>query len=246
LAEAPNPDATTIDALERERSTFRRAIAEALRIALPGARIVAEGFLAEVSSIDWLAVGERGELISIRFTERGDDAAGLTRALADLSWLRPRRIDFLKLAPGLGIDPSAEPRALLVCSEFGAETRAAADNLPLDAIALWRCRAAGADARSTVVLDAVSTGAGRTGATRDAPAASGTPPALRPELRTSDLLRPPPRLPGAGAPARPGARGRERSIPLTAPPSASAFRTGLLDTDLEQPAGDARRPSSAP
>ena len=43
-------------------------------------------------------------MISIRIGHDEDDAALLTRSLADLSWLRPRLADFLKLAPGLGIE----------------------------------------------------------------------------------------------------------------------------------------------
>ena len=72
--------------------------------------------------IDLLAVGAEGELVSIRFAKPDDDRATLTRALADLTWLRARRADFLKLSPGLGIDPSAEPRALVVSHGFSAET----------------------------------------------------------------------------------------------------------------------------
>ena len=58
--------------------------------------MIAEGFLAEASAIDLLAVGGEGEIISIRIGRGGDDVALLTQSLADLTWLRPRLADFLK------------------------------------------------------------------------------------------------------------------------------------------------------
>jgi hypothetical protein len=78
-----------------DRRGLRRALRDALEAASPDVRVIAEGFLAEQSAMDLLAVGSEGELISIRFAEAGDDAAGLTRALADLTWLRGRRSDLL-------------------------------------------------------------------------------------------------------------------------------------------------------
>lgn len=120
----------------RLRHTIRRALDQAR----PEIRVLAEGILAEASPIDLLAVGADGELIAIRIAEPGDDLATFTRLLADLSWLRSRRADFLKLATGNGIDPCAEPRGLLVAPSFGSETRAAIDHFPTDAIQLWLCR----------------------------------------------------------------------------------------------------------
>ena len=119
-----------------ERPSLRRAIRHRLRHFDPTLRVIAEGFLAETSAIDLLAVGGEGEIISIRIGRGADDVALLTHALADLTWLRPRLADFLKLAPGLGLEASAEPRAMLLCPEFARETRAAVESLPRRSIEL--------------------------------------------------------------------------------------------------------------
>ena len=178
-----------------DRRSLRRALQEALLAASPDVRIFAEGFLAERSTIDLLGVGGEGELVSIRFVEAGEDAAGFTRALADLTWLRSRRADLLKLAPGLGLEPSAEPRAALFCRELGPETRAAADNFPAGTVQLWCCRGMHRAGRSSLLIESVSHG-------------PATPGLLA--LATEPKVQ-----------------------PLTAPPSPSAFRTGLIDADLE-------------
>lgn len=189
-------------------ASLRRALREALQTQLPELRIVAEGIPAEVSRLELLAVGSAGELIAIRFAEGGDDAAALTRLLADLSWLRPRRTELLRRASGLGIEPSAEPRAMLVCREFSPEVFAAIDNFPAETIELWR-----------------STGLQRPGGS-----------SLRIE-RANPVIT---------APARPGERAHRTDRPraLYAPPSPSAFRTGLVDADLIPRPG--RDPSPAP
>ena len=174
-----------------DHASLRRALRRAIESALPELYVVAEGFLAEVSQTDLLAVGAGGELISIRIAEPGGDAEVLTHLLADLSWLRPRRADFLKLGSGLGIEPSAEPRALLVARNFGRETLAAADNFPAETVQLWRCRDF---------------------------SANGVP-----GLRIEHAL-----ALHADRPVRP-----EPRIPLADPPSPSAFRTGLVDVDLD-------------
>jgi hypothetical protein len=110
-----------------ERPSLRRAIRHRLRRFDPSIRVIAEDFMAETSRVDLLAVGGEGEIISIRIGRGGDDRTLFTQALADLSWLRPRLPDFLKLAPGLGLEPSAAPRAILMCPEFSRETLAAVE-----------------------------------------------------------------------------------------------------------------------
>ncbi len=209
-----------------DRSSLRRALRDALRARLPDLRVVAEGFLAEVSSIDLLAVGSDGELVAIRFAKAGDDAAALTRALADLSWLRPRRADLLKLASGLGIEPSVEPRALLFCREFGPEVRAAVDNFPARTVELWHSRGLHRHGQSSLVIERPGQPFARperdfTGASR---AARATTPSAPPDANPEPARRP----------ERPDHR--ERARVLTAPPSPSAFRTGLVDEDLERSA----------
>jgi len=201
----------------------RRTLREVIGSAIPELRVVAEGFLMEVSQTDLLAVGGEGELVTIRIAEPGGDAAVLTRVLADLSWLRPRRADFLKLAPGLGIEPAAEPRALIVAREFGRETLSAVDNFPAATIALWRWQDLEATDRPSLRIESMA-----------ANQAGTTPPT---ETRSTLAVPTPglPRRPSNNASPAPSPRRPERGGPLADPPSPSAFRTGLDEADLEPP-----------
>jgi len=194
-----------------ERPSLRRAIRHRLRRFDPTIRVIAEGFLAETSAIDLLAVGDEGEIISIRIGRGGDDAALLTHALADLSWLRPRLADFLKLAPGLGLEPSAEPRAMLLCPEFARETRAAAEIFPDRSIELATYHCLRQQGQLGVLLKTESTSQPKTGErTRTEPHATGREAQ---GIATAPTLSEPPR-------------------PLPTSPSQSGFRTGLSDADL--------------
>lgn len=195
---------------EPERASLQRAIRHRLRRFDPGLRVVAENFLAEETPIDLLAIGAEGEIVSIRIAAQGDDASGFTRALADLSWLRPRLHDLLKLAPGLGLEPSAEPRALLFCPEFGGETLAAADNLPQRTLGLLGYRCFRQNGQLAVVFE---TSKPRAGEPRFASAREGLVSAPR-------------------APIDPPGRSTNGDGSLTQPPSPSTFRTGLTDADL--------------
>lgn len=204
-----------------EPARLRRALRAAIESAMPALRIVAEGFLTETSQTDLLAVGGDGEIVSIRIAEPGGDAAVLTRVLADLSWLRPRREDFLKLAPGLGIEPSAEPRALVLARDFGRETLAAVDNFPATTVSLWRWQGIEASERPRLWIEPVApelTAMARVSGTRSAPATPAPGLSRRPS--------------GIASPAN-AARYPERGGSLADPPSPSAFRTGLVDADLE-------------
>lgn len=242
-----------------DRASLRRALRHALETALPDLRIVAEGFLAEVSPIDLLGVGAEGELIAVRWAAPGADPETLTRVLADLSWLRPRRVDLLKLAAGLGIDPSTEPRALLVAPEFGRETRAAVDNFPADTVQLWRCLPGDENERPTLRVEPVDpverpaplsapsdAGSGSPGEPSRAAAPRGARPLQAPAAplpahtgrpRSALEASPPPRPPRRLEPP-------DRRVPLTDPPSPSAFRTGLREADLAPapPPADRDRP----
>ena len=188
---------------EPDRPTLRRAIRHRLRQFDPGLRVVAEGFLAEQSEIDLLAVGNEGDLVSIRVGRSGDDAALLTRALSDLNWLRLRGEHLLKLAPGLGLELSAEPRALLLCPNFSPETCSAAENLPTRMIQRISYRCLRLQGQLNVVL------------TDESP---------RVEVRQSVRHSP---APAQSHPQPQAAPGR-----LADPPSPSNFRTGLTDADL--------------
>jgi len=185
-----------------ERPSLRRAIRHQLRSFDPTVRVIAESFLAEVSSIDLLAVGGEGELISIRIGQGGDDAVVLTQSLADLTWLRPRLSDFLKLAPGLGIEPSAEPRAMLFCTNYALETRAAVENLPSRSIELLTYHCFRQQGQLAVLFE------------------SWALPHPRALAQDRVEQRPPPTKDFKSQP------------PLAGPPSPSGFRTGLRDADL--------------
>jgi hypothetical protein len=194
-----------------ERPSLRRAIRHRLRRFDPAIRVIAEGFLTETSAIDLLAVGGEGEIISIRIGRRGDDVSLLTHALADLTWLRPRLADFLKLAPGLGLEPSAEPRAMLLCPEFARETRAAVEFFPGRSIELATYHCLRQQGRLSVLLETRSPSRPQT----SEPARTETQRA-GPEAQTNASAPPLPR----------------RARPLPIAPSPSGFRTGLTDADL--------------
>lgn len=247
-----------------DRAGLRRALRHALETALPDLRIVAEGFFAEVSPIDLLGVGAEGELIAVRWAAPGTDPETLTRVLADLSWLRPRRMDLLKLAAGLGIDPSTEPRALLVAPEFGRETRAAVDNFPADTVQLWRCLP-GHDKEQALRVEPVDpverpaplstsfstsfgAGTGSSWETNRASAPRGARPLQAPAAPLPIPSSRPRSAPEAGPPPRPPRRLEppDRRPPLTDPPSPSAFRTGLCEADLAPSPPSADRDRSDP
>ncbi|HPG27835.1 MAG: hypothetical protein H6748_10895 [Spirochaetaceae bacterium] len=204
---------------EPDRASLRRAVRHRLRRDEPALRVVAEGFLAEASPIDLLAVGAEGELVSIRLADRDEEAVALTRLLSDLAWLRPRLEDLLKLAPGLGLEPSAEPRGVLVAPDFGAETRLAVENLPGHTISLIGYRCLRWRGQATVFLEPVKHAGGRV-------------PLERPGTAR--------RAPAGRTPAADPRDGRRPSRLLADPPSSSAFRTGLTDADLrdEAPLGE--------
>jgi hypothetical protein len=194
-----------------ERPSLRRAIRHRLRRFDPTTRVIAEGFLAETSAIDLLAVGREGEIVSIRIGRGDDDIALLTRSLADLTWLRPRLADFLKLAPNLGLEASAEPRAMLLCPEFAPETRAAVQNFPDRMIELASYRCLRQHGQLSVLLE------------RQPPSRSQSgEPATTHGSRTVRMTRQdtPPATSTKPAPPR---------VELS---SSAEFRTGLTDDDL--------------
>lgn len=205
--------------------SLRHALRRAVETARPELQVVAEGLLAEVSPIDLLAIGAEGELVAIRVASPGGDLETLTQLLADLSWLRPRRSDFLRLTPGLGIDPSLEPRALLVAAAFGRETRAAIENFPADTVQLWRSQPAREDGQVVLRINPIEAD----GASPCFKAPRSAPPqrTLKPPRPAAPQRSPSPQR---SAPCRP--EPGEDGVPLTNPPSPSAFRTGLRESDL--------------
>ncbi len=240
-----------------DRVRHRRASRQALEQALPEIRIVAEGILAEASAIDLLAVGGEGELIAIRLAEPGGDLAMLTRLLSDLCWLRSRREDLLRLATGNGIDPSAEPRGLLVAPSVGRETRAAVDNFLAATIELWRERPGRAGDRLALRIERLdplerASEDAPGGRSRDFDEARLAEPD-RPADRRGPGPSTNPKSPSADPPRTPLGRtagvqaGRSDQL-LTDAPSPSAFRTGLCAADLAAPihrSSDPRRELAA-
>jgi len=181
-------------------------------------RVFAEDYLAESSPIDLLAVGGEGELIALRIGRDGDDAALLTHCLADIGWLRPRVPDFLKLAPTLGLEASAEPRAMLACPGFTRETVTAASSFAARTVELLTYHGVRERGQLRILL--------------------GTPDSPRLARSTKPLLlEDPPSDPAEEDPA-------EETVPHVATAtrpqaeapdpedSAGGFRTGLRDEDL--------------
>ena len=179
-----NPGATQEREGFPDRPSLRRALRDALRALLPELRVVAEGFLAEVSNIDLLAVGRDGELVAIRFAEAG---------------------------------------------EFGPEVRAAFDNFPAHTEELWHVRGLHRYGQSSLVIERPGhpSASPSTPPERDYRGASTAGRATTPSAPPQTTPEP------ARSPERPDPRERGRT--LTAPPSPSAFRTGLVDADLERP-----------
>jgi hypothetical protein len=195
-----------------ERHSLRRAVRHRLRRFDPTIRVVAEGFLAEGTAIDLLAVGGEGELISIRLgLGQEDDALLFTWVLADLTWLRPRAMDLLKLAPGLGLEPSAEPRAMLFCPRFSPQTVAAAENFPSRSIELLTYHCLRQQGQLSVLIESWSSRPAKVHSRHESDGTGVAPTGSR-EWNTRGRI----------APRR----------PLSPAPSPSSFRTGLKDSDL--------------
>ena len=201
-----------------ERPSLRRALRHAIRRQRPELQVIAEDFLAESTRIDLLAVGSEGELVSLRIGDTNEEATLFISALADLSWLRPRTLDLLKLAPGLGLEASTEPRAMLFCPTFRAETRAAAENLPTCSLELLEYRCLRQQGQLTLLLEPDRGAMGPFHASaidrQAAHSQAADQPHASPSVRASEA-------PSGGLPPR-----------LTDPPSPSTFRTGLTDADL--------------
>jgi hypothetical protein len=122
------------------------AVATRLHRIVPGYRAVAEDLLADASRIDLFGVAGDGQAVIALIGGPGDDLILVARALAQREWLAPRLADWRKLAPGLGL-ADAPVRALVLCSEFGSEARAAAGAVaPGIALVSWRYLRNGSDA----------------------------------------------------------------------------------------------------
>jgi hypothetical protein len=189
-----------------ERNSLRRALRHRLRLDVPNLRVIAEDFLTEASPIDLLAVGSSGELVSIRLGEEDEDPRLLTSLLADLQWLSRHAGDLLKLNAELAFEPSAPPRAMLLCPTFAKETRAAVEMLPDGIVELYRYRCLRQQGQLSLMIEACKL--------------DGSTPSTRPEAGQR------PSGPNQTAPLFVAHR-------PSAPAGPSTFRTALTDADLQ-------------
>ena len=240
------------DAGAVERPMLRRALRHTLRRVAPEVRVVAEDFLALASPIDLLGVGSEGEWISIRIAREGEAVDLVVHALADLRWLGSRGADLAKLAPGLGLEPTAAPRALLIAPSLAPEIVAAAEAVGPGRIELRLYRCWRERGRLTALVDpplpSPDDPVGRaTPGVRDTAHDRVATPGVRdatperlatPGVRdaTPERLAAPDHFATEPAPGT-AVTAVDPSTPRPADPEpegdADGFRTGLRDADLE-------------
>lgn len=155
--------------------------------AAPGLRVVAEGVLGEGFPIDFVALEPDGRVALVLVGDAGEDLELVARGLAQRAWLEPRLRDWLQLAPQLGLRPEAGVRLVLLCPDFGPESRAAAralgDAAPL--LATYRCVRNGGSVEPLV--EALPAPAGLPEAPGRPPAPGGAPVAFRSGLSDAEL-----------------------------------------------------------
>ena len=123
---------------------------------LPSLRIFAEDLLGADGSIDLLAVDSEGRVVVLLISDDGKDRDGLTRALAQRAWVRPRLRDWLQLAPSLPVSADAPVVAWLLCPNFSSQTVAAAADLGSDVIELSTLRCVRNGSEATVLVERIS------------------------------------------------------------------------------------------
>jgi len=198
-----------------KRPSLRRAVRHRAGDIDRPIRIVAENLLALESRMDLLGVGPEGELVSLRIGIDEADTTLLAHSLSDLSWLRSHGEDLAKLVPDLGIEGSADSRALLLCPVFRNVTRSAVESLPAGRIELMTYRCYRHRGQLGVLLEQHSTP--RLPAFDEDRSGHDAPDGL-------DLV-----LPASTAPEDRSAR---------APLRPGEFRTGLTDAELRADAKD--------
>jgi len=134
------------------RSQLLQQLRPRLSSLVPGGQLLAVELLGEGSTIDFVALEPGGRVVLVFVGQAGQDLELVGRALAQRAWVEARLRDWLQLAPHLGVRPEAGSRALLVCPGFQDETRAAAEALGRDALALaqYRCVRNGAGVEALV------------------------------------------------------------------------------------------------
>jgi hypothetical protein len=173
---------------------LRREISQQLPQLDPGLRLVAEDVMGLASPIDLVAIGARGEVVLLLLALEGEnDAALLTRCLAQRAWLTPRVRDWAKLAPELELSTEAPVRAILLAPAFGAETRAAAASLRSGVVQLVRYVSIRAGGQRGLLLEPIAGESRNQGrhtpglGNRNSPEMRSTLPGFRSHLSDSDL-----------------------------------------------------------
>lgn len=176
-----------------DRARLRRAVGDRLVDLDPTLRPLAEDVLGGSGRIDWLARDGSGRATVILIGAPGEDAALLTRALAERAWVGPRIGDWLKLAPELGLAPEATPVCWLLCPEFGPATRTAHRAVSDDGLRLARLgfRRAGEGEELEVWLQPLAVAASEPGVAQPRPpqgeAGAPRPAPFRSGLREEDF-----------------------------------------------------------
>ena len=155
----------------------------------PGLRVIAEDVMGLASAIDLVAVDGRGEVVILMLALEGeDDAALLTRTLAQRAWVAGRVRDWAKLAPELEIARDARVRAILLAPAFGAETRAAASSFRAGTLELVRYVSLRVGGTRGLLLEPVGAGhSGRRSAPQPARRPGAPLPVFRSNLTDDDL-----------------------------------------------------------
>jgi hypothetical protein len=176
------------------------------------------------ADIDLVARDGRGRAVAVRLAAAGEDLAALGDLLAQCDWLRPRLRDWLKLNPGLGVQPELGVRGLLLAAEFDPRTLAAARSMSADEMSLARVGAFEWQGGLQLALEPLPLGR------RAAPAAPPGP-SLAPPAPLAEPIADPHAARLALAELGPEVAAFD-----------SRFRTSLRDDELGLP----RRPRSAP
>lgn len=161
--------------------------------AAPGLRVVAQEVLGCDAPIDFVGIDADGRAALVLVGESGQDLELVARGLAQRAWLAARLRDWLQLAPDLGLRPELGLGVVLLCPDFGPESRAAAAALGGEAPRLVRYRCVRNGAGVQVLVERPGGEGGREAGTGRGPSPAATetvaarepePPALRSRFRT--------------------------------------------------------------
>ena len=165
-----------------DHDQLRHSVRAALGSLAPSLHVLAEDLLGERTRIDLVGVEPGGRAVLVLVGQAGEDAALVTRALAQRAWVEAHVGDWLKLAPGLEFRVPASVRAILLCPAFDPETVTAATSLGPEVIELATYHHLPNGGRSSLLLERVT----QTETVLDASATPGHAP-FRSGLTESDL-----------------------------------------------------------